>query len=308
MSRGTIFNIQRFCVHDGPGIRTTVFFKGCPLRCAWCHNPESQRGSREILFDASKCVLCGACATVCPEHLHAFSESSGHTFDRDGCVRCGACASVCYAGALESCGREADVDEIIAEVLRDEPFYRTGGGGMTLSGGEPMAQPAFALELSRAACEKGLSVCVETCGQCDRDALEAMIPYVSLFLYDFKIAPGEEHRRYTGTDGSRIRQNLEALDRAGAGLWLRCPIIPDVNLSQAHFDAIAELTARCRGIQRVDLEPYHPLGLDKLRKLGREAHYTNADFLDRGAVEPLAQALAKRVDVPVTLGGELIDP
>ena len=192
MMKGRIFNIQRFCVHDGPGIRTTVFFKGCPLSCAWCHNPESQRARAEIFFSPEKCIGCGACVTACPKHLHAFSDTR-HVYERAECDACGACAGVCPAGALEKCGREAEAGEILAQALRGADFYRSSGGGITLSGGEPMAQSEFALELARGAKAAGLHVCLETCGACPRAELERILPYVDLFLYDFKLADGEAH-------------------------------------------------------------------------------------------------------------------
>ncbi len=300
MMKGRIFNIQRFCVHDGPGIRTTVFFKGCPLSCAWCHNPESQRARAEIFFSPEKCIGCGACVTACPKHLHAFSDTR-HVYERAECDACGACAGVCPAGALEKCGREAEAGEILAQALRDADFYRSSGGGITLSGGEPMAQSKFALELARGAKAAGLHVCLETCGACPRAELERILPYVDLFLYDFKLADGEAHRCYTGSDNALILENLAFLSRAGANMILRCPIIPGVNFTDEHFEAIARTVRENPGILKVDLEPYHPLGIDKARRLGRAAPYDKQDPPEKGRLREYAKRLEQATGIPVSL-------
>jgi glycyl-radical enzyme activating protein family len=298
--KGMIFNIQRFCVHDGPGIRTTVFFKGCPLSCAWCHNPESQRTQAEIFFSPEKCIDCGACVKACPKHLHAFNNSE-HGYDRAACDACGACAGVCPAGALEMCGREADAGEILEQVLRDADFYRSSGGGITLSGGEPMAQGAFALELAQGAMAAGLHVCIETCGVCARAELERILPYADLFLYDYKLADGEMHRRYTGADNALILENLAFIGRAGTKIVLRCPVIPEVNFTDEHFDAIARTVRENPGILQIDLEPYHPLGIDKARRLGRTAAYDKQDPPDPDRLQRYVKRLEAETGIPVSL-------
>ena len=298
--KGRIFNIQRFCVHDGPGIRTAVFFKGCPLNCAWCHNPESQRARAEIFFSSEKCIGCGACVQACPKHLHSLNETE-HRYDRAACDACGACAGACPAGALEVCGREMDTGEILAQVLRDADFYRSGGGGITLSGGEPMAQSAFALELAQASRVAGLHVCLETCGCCARTELERILPYVDLFLYDFKLADEEAHGRYTGADNALILENLAFLSRAGAKIILRCPVIPEVNFTDEHFEAIARTVKANPGILQIDLEPYHPLGIDKARRLGRAAAYAGQDPPDPGRLQRYGKWLEKATGIPVSV-------
>ena len=298
--KGMIFNIQRFCVQDGPGIRTTVFFKGCPLRCAWCHNPESHRRQAEILYSPEKCVMCGGCAAVCPKELHRV-DAGGHAYDRGACDGCGACAAVCPAGALELCGREAEADEVLSGVMRDLDFYRASGGGLTLSGGEPMAQPAFALALARGARAADVGVCLETCGCCAREDLAHMLPYVELFLFDFKLADGAAHRRWTGADNALILQNLAFLGESGARIILRCPIIPGVNFTTAHFEAVARLAASNRGVCQIDLEPYHPLGVEKARRLGRAAGFEEETFLERAQLENDARRLREAAGVPVSI-------
>ncbi|MBR6008417.1 MAG: glycyl-radical enzyme activating protein [Clostridia bacterium] len=298
--KGMIFNIQRFCLHDGPGIRTTVFFKGCSLNCAWCHNPESHKSCPELLYSPANCIRCGACAQVCPEKLHSIS-GSGHSFDRALCRACGACAAVCPTGALELSGKEADADEVFAQVLRDAEFYRAGSGGLTLSGGEPMAQPAFALELARKAREAGIHVCVETCGYCDRGDLKKMLPYTDLFLYDFKLADSEAHKRWTGADNAMILDNLAFLNESGAGIVLRCPIIPGVNFTDGHFDSIERVSQLYPAVRQIDLEPYHPLGIQKSMRLGRAAGFELDGFLERDRLEVYARRLGSRVPIQVNI-------
>ena len=293
----TVFNIQRFSIQDGPGIRTTVFLKGCPLRCLWCHNPESHSTRVQVLYRPTRCVGCGACVTACPNNAHSFADGQ-HIFDRTACVSCGACAAVCAAEALELCGEAKTVEDILAVVRRDKPFYGDDGG-MTISGGEPLFMPDFTLVLAKAAKEEGISVCVETAGWGDFDHLAALIPYVDLFLYDFKVADEAAHKHYTGVELTPILENLRRLDAAGGQITLRCPIIPDVNLEQAHFDGIAAVAASLSHLKEIHLEPYHPLGLSKRVALGQEAPPIPSAFLDKAAVEPFAEMLRQKVSVPV---------
>ena len=296
---GMLLNIQRFCVHDGPGIRTTVFFKGCPLRCAWCHNPESHRRQPEILFSAKDCIRCGACAAACPQKLHAVDREE-HFFDRSSCIACGECAAACPAGALELCGKWVGAEEVLSQVLRDGEFYRASGGGLTLSGGEPMAQSGFALELARTAKRAGLHVSIETCGYCAQEEFERILPYADLFLYDFKIEDSETHKLYTGKDNLLIKENLGFLSRAGAAVILRCPIIPGVNCTEEHFAAIAQAVKSHAGILQVDLEPYHPLGIDKLKRLDRPIPFDEKSPLSPKQIAPYQQKLQNSISVPVT--------
>jgi pyruvate formate lyase activating enzyme len=267
---GRIFDVQRFSIHDGPGIRTTVFFKGCPLRCRWCHNPEGISSEPELSFLAEKCIGCGQCVRVCERGAHRVVDGA-RVFEREKCVVCGACAQECHAQALELVGREVDAQSVIDEVLRDEPFYRTSGGGMTLSGGEPTLQVEFAEELLRRARQAGIHTCVETCGLCDYARLDRVRPLVDLFLFDYKETSPEKHKEFTGAPNERIVENLRRLDADGAPTRLRCPIIPGCNDRDDHFRGIAALAAALTHLEGVELMPYHPLGESKVERFGYEA-------------------------------------
>lgn len=270
--KGTIFNIQRFSVHDGPGIRTNVFLKGCPLRCLWCHNPEGLEASPQIKYSPVLCIGCGSCVKACPEGLHMMSDEKIHTFDISRCISCGKCVKACPTDSLETAGREADTDEIISVVLKDSLYY-AGGGGMTVSGGEPFFQPGFTLELLKKAKENKINTAVETSGFAGRDAILGAVPYIDLFLYDYKITDYNQHLKVTGVDKSVIMGNLEAISSAGAKIILRCPIIPGINDNKEHFDGICAAADKFDGIYRVDIMPFHSLGISKWEKLGLDVPF-----------------------------------
>ncbi len=264
---GTIFDIQRFAVHDGPGIRTTVFCKGCPLACAWCHNPESIRREPDLSYVPERCIRCGCCLEACLQQAHRI-EDEVHTLDRERCVVCGACANECPAEALEIVGREITVEEAMREIEADRPFYESSGGGMTLSGGEPTAQFAFARDLLAEAKRRGIHTCLDTCGLTAWERLAALLPPVDLFLYDIKDTDPQRHRRFTGVGNEEIIANLHRLSEAGARIILRCPMIPNVNADDEHLARIAELAVALPAIEEVHLLPYHGLGRSKHARLG----------------------------------------
>jgi pyruvate formate lyase activating enzyme len=264
---GCIFDIQRFSIHDGPGIRTNVFLKGCPLRCAWCHNPEGLKPHGELSYVPDRCIGCGYCARACPNGAHQMIGGK-HAFFRERCRRCGACAKGCYAKALEWVGRDATVGEVLDEVLRDRAFYETSGGGLTLSGGEPLLQLDFADALLRAAREAGLHNVVETCGFAEWADLDRLRPAVDLWLYDYKHTDPNAHRRFTGVSNERILENLRRLDAAGAAIVLRCPIVPGGNDDDAHFEGIRRLAGELVNLKGVEIMPYHRLGEGKLLRFG----------------------------------------
>ncbi|MHC5034072.1 MAG: glycyl-radical enzyme activating protein [Planctomycetota bacterium] len=282
--RGIIFDIQRFCIHDGPGIRTTVFLKGCPLRCAWCHNPEGVAPQPGLSFEPEKCIGCGYCLRVCPEAAHVL-EDGRHILNRDLCAACGVCTEECYAGALERVGREVNVEEALATVLRDTPFYETSGGGMTVSGGEPLLQIEFTEALLTAAKDAGLHCCVETCGHADFSLLERILDSVDLFLYDVKDTDNQRHLDYTGVPNTQIIGNLRALVDRGAAVRLRLPIVPGLNDRPDHFQGVAELVSDLPGLLGVELMPYHRLGLGKLDRLGLKRQVPEPPAPDEALVD-----------------------
>ena len=298
-----VFDIQRFSVHDGPGIRTTVFFAGCPLRCAWCHNPESQRADSELLCHSHRCLGCNACVEVCPTGAHTIT-TDGHAMDRTVCVSCMRCAAACRYEALEAAGRDVTVGEVLADIFCDRSFYEASGGGVTLSGGEPTAQPRFSEALLLACRAAGLHTAMETCLYCSPDVLARLSACTDLFLVDWKCENDALHRHYTGVSNALIRENLSRLCKIGARVVLRCPLIPSVNLTEEHYDGIVALANAYPNIERIDLEPYHPMGVGKSLSLGRTPTYSNDAFLDADEAERIASVLRPRVSIPVAVSGK----
>ena len=265
---GRLFEIQRFSIHDGPGIRTTVFLKGCPLRCVWCHNPEGVSPEPLLSFLPDKCIGCRYCLSACSHQAHRAEEGGGHVLDRAACVVCGQCAKTCYSGALEVVGRDVTVEEALDEVLKDRPFYETSGGGMTLSGGEPLLQIEFTEALLARAVEEGLNTAVETCGHAAWDRFERVMGHVGLFLYDVKETDAARHLEYAGVAGDLIFENLRRLHDAGAKVLVRLPIVPGLNDRPDHFENVAALAKRLPRLLGLEIMPYHRLGTSKLARFG----------------------------------------
>jgi pyruvate formate lyase activating enzyme len=268
LAAGIVFDIRRYSIHDGPGIRTTVFLKGCPLACVWCHNPESQDPAPETLVRESRCIRCGACVEACTHDAITWSPG-GPVWDRSRCAACGACAEVCWAGAREVAGRAMTAGAVVGIVERDRPFYDASGGGLTLSGGEPLYQPAFAAAILRLARSRGLHTVLDTCGFARWPVLDALRRDVDLFLYDLKLMDEGRHRAFTGATNRPILENLERLADHGHAIVLRVPVIPGITDDVENLLAIRAIAARLPSVRGVELVAYHRAGAEKYARVGR---------------------------------------
>lgn len=299
--KGIVFDIQRYSIHDGPGIRTNIFLKGCPLRCQWCHNPEGLSSKKEISYLEKKCVNCGACVAACPMDCHNITLEGIHVFNRAACIACGECTQACMFLALEQIGREMTAQEVIDEALADQEFFSSSSGGITLSGGEPLYQPEFAAEILRIAKEKNVTTCLETSGFASESTIKKIIPFVDLFLFDIKETSSQRHIEFTGVPNEPILNNLRFISQSGGKIVLRCPIIPQVNDRIEHAVAIADLANELKGVIRIELEPYHPLGLKKRERFGIAAEYTRDTFLKKDELEPFRTKMQNITAVPIEI-------
>ena len=328
MKNPYILNVQKFSVHDGPGIRTTVFFKGCPLHCHWCHNPESQRYEKELLFDKEKCTGCGYCIRGCGENAISLKEvgigeacaskqsekeetigKSEKTAkiavtDFAKCLSCGECGDYCLGNNREVAGRTYDIEELVKILLQDQVFYEQSGGGVTLSGGEVMTQNMDYVEkLCQCLKKHGISIAVDTCGYAPREHFERLLPYVDLFLYDIKIMEEEKHRYYTGVSNGKIRSNMEYLASQNANLNIRIPVIQSVNEEDEDMLAMISYIREKIGYPKVNLLPYHNTGSSKYAKLGRTYEGAGFSAPDLEKMEHLRQLWEQHGFIDVKIGG-----
>jgi pyruvate formate lyase activating enzyme len=299
--KGTIFDIKKFSIHDGPGIRTTVFFKGCPLSCWWCHNPESQAPEPEVMLWPDRCIRCGDCLSVCTQGATAWN-SEGIAIDREKCTRCGACVEVCHAEARRIVGQEMTVAQVIAEIERDIPFYDESGGGATFSGGEPLMQQDFLLALLRACREREIHTAVDTCGFSTWEVLDTIREHVDLFLYDLKLMDRAKHRAFTGVSNELILSNLQALSRQGHAIVLRVPLIPGVNDDDENIRQTGAFTAALPHLKRVDILPYHRAGVEKYHRLDKDYDLSEIGPPPDERVAEVARIL-RGFDLHVKIGG-----
>lgn len=264
---GLIFDIQRFSTHDGPGIRTTFFFKGCPLSCSWCHNPESQSGRSELIFHKEVCIDCGRCVMICPYGI-AKEILSDATLRRTHCGNCLLCAEKCPSGAIELSGKQYTPEEVVAEAVKDLVFFENSGGGVTISGGEPFYQFDFLQEVITRLKQLQIHVAVETSGYTLPDRLLNATPFIDLFLWDIKITDDQRHQLHTGVPFNPIVDNLKLVDSAGAKTIIRLIAVPGVNMEKRHFENVAMLYNELTNVVGLEIIPYHPLGISKKMKLG----------------------------------------
>ncbi len=299
-----VFNIQKFSTHDGDGVRTTIFFKGCPLKCRWCHNPESQRYEKELIFHHNKCVVCGKCVVKCPQQANSIVDGK-LVFDRDKCTACGVCTDWCIKEAREIAGKEYTVDELVKEAKKDQIFYEQSGGGVTLSGGEVMAQNIDYIEqLCKRLHREGISVFIDTSGYTKYENLKRLIPFADVFLYDIKAIDSEEHKDYIGVDNALILENLVKLSNDGAGIYARLPIIGKVNATDGYINSVIRfLEDNHVKVQQVNLLPYHDIGKGKYASLDRPYDEASMVKPDKELMEHFKTMFEEHGFTKVLIGG-----
>ncbi len=301
MTVGRIFNIQKYSIHDGPGIRTTVFLKGCPLSCLWCHNPESQSFYPEIMQYPKRCIGCGKCIEACESKALSL-DSSSIIFDRDRCTFCGCCAEACYAKARELAGRDMTVTEVMAQIEKDTVFYEESGGGVTFSGGEPLSQPDFLLELL-SQCKKGeYHTAVDTSGYGASETIKAISGFTDLFLYDLKLMDDEKHIKYTGVSNKLILENLRLISQLGNRIYIRVPVIPGINDDEENLKAISRFIQGTPSVEQVNLLPYHNIAEGKYSRLGKQSRLADIPIPDTGYMDSVADKLLE-YGIKAKIGG-----
>ncbi len=285
--KALILHTQRLSTEDGPGIRTTVFFKGCPLSCSWCHNPESISARPQLHWMEVRCIGCGICIKACP-HGYLVKKPEGITRNRPACLACGKCAEECPAGAQEVLGKDTGLEELLLELLKDRVYYEKSGGGVTLSGGEPLMQPEFTLNLLRRLKESGVSTALDTCGLCSKSALERALPYTDLVLFDLKETDAEKHRQWTGQDNRRILENLLHVRdfmaaNPGKSLWIRTPLIPGATANRDTIERIGHFIRDnlSSHVQRWELCAFNNLCRDKYRRLDMDWEYSSTPLMSK---------------------------
>ena len=299
-----ITNIQKFSIHDGDGIRTSVFFKGCPLRCKWCHNPETQRYEREMQVDLGRCTGCGVCAKACPNHALTMKDGRP-ALDKGACTLCGKCENFCPAGLREIIGREYTVKELMKELMKDQMFYEESGGGVTLSGGEVMAMDIdYILAVARELKRQGISLTIDTCGYVPYEKFQALLPYVDTFLYDMKAMDPKIHQQYMGADNKLILENLSRLSADGARIYIRIPTVKEVNGNEENMkETIAFLKGHDIHPPQINLLPYHDTGSGKYPKLDMEYKGTDLHAPDKEEMKSFVQLFADAGFANTKIGG-----
>jgi pyruvate formate lyase activating enzyme len=298
---GYIFDIKKYAIHDGPGIRTTVFFKGCPLQCKWCHNPESWSKCPEPGFRKSRCVRCGRCAEVCEEQAIAFVENEPVT-NVENCKLCGECVGACLSSAREIIGNEMTVGAVMSEVEKDVIFYDQSAGGVTISGGEPLMQPEFLLALLKQCRAKGINAAVDTTCYAEPEIIQKVAEQTDLFLCDLKHMDAGVHRDFTGVDNELILYNIRSLSNAGKGIAIRVPIIPGFNDDRANIEMTAEFVASLAGVGRIDILPYNRGGTEKSARLTAEFNLMETEVPDDEKMIMIADTF-KGYGFEVKIGG-----
>lgn len=284
---GIITTIQRFSLNDGPGIRSSVFFKGCQLNCRWCHNPETIAREPQLHFYPQKCIHCGACVSACPQQAHQLADGR-HTFDRSLCTNNGRCVEVCFSGALDMSGTQMSPEQVMEEIIQDQAYYRRSGGGVTLTGGEAMLQPDFARTILQACRENGIHTALETNLCYDFSLLERVLPWLDLVMADIKLADDQAHQEWTGASNQPVFDNIRQLEARAVPYIIRTPLIPDVTATKDNIRAIAEFLRPMRHLQYYELLNFNPLGHSKYDSLDLENIFSQTRPLPDQQVEALA--------------------
>ena len=302
---GLIFNIQRFVLHDGPGIRTTVFLKGCPLRCSWCHNPEGIESFSELIYRESRCISCENCIKICPENAISLGES-GISIDRTLCNLCFKCIDVCDSNALEICGNFMNADQILEEVISDIEFYKQSGGGLTISGGEPLLQLDFLIDLLQKAKKLDLHICLDTTGYVDSNKLREVIQYVDILLYDIKSLDEERHKKLTGIPNNLIIKNLKLCLHENKDIIVRIPIILGYNFINVENELSEQIEWLVKiGIKKFELIPYHKFGEQKYNMLGKN-YDLNIEPFEWERINNLANNFRQKYNIELKLSSPIL--
>ena len=291
MRTGMIFDIKRYAINDGPGIRTAVFFKGCPLACWWCHNPESQSIQPQLIFRVNRCKSSKECLEICPQD--AITWKNGSVTDWVKCDDCGRCADVCYAGARELVGRQVTANELVEEIKRDIPFYDQSCGGVTFTGGEPLYQKEFLVDTLLICKENNIHTAVDTCGHSSWENMKSILPLVDLFLYDLKLMDANKHIQYTGVTNRLILANLQKLSETGAHIIVRIPLIPGINDDDENLDLCAALLSKLTSLDGVAVMPYHDIGVGKYLALGMTNKLGDTKSPTKGQVDHVEELFSK---------------
>lgn len=268
---GTVYEIQKFALHDGPGIRTVIFMKGCPLTCDWCSNPESQHARPQLAYDQEKCQQCHTCVQTCKHGVFSITNNKLNV-NHKACRACKRCIGVCAYNALKVYGYKVSAESLIEEVLKDKAYFDNSGGGLTISGGDPLGQAVFTSNIVQAAKAQNIHTCIETSGYAKQSDLAQMVDNIDLFLYDYKLTNREDHHRYTGVYNDVILENLDYLYQLGKSIILRCPIIPGINDTKEHFEAIVALDKKYPQLMGIELMPYHDWGSHKYKQIGADPY------------------------------------
>ena len=287
---GTITGIQRFSLDDGPGIRTTVFLKGCNLKCLWCHNPETIESTPQLIYNEALCIGCGACKQACKRNLHDIVPD-GHKFERSNCETCFACISVCPVNALECSGKKIEPEELLKVILKDKSFYQISGGGVTFSGGEPFLHPDFLPVMLKKCVENGLHTCVDTAANIHWSLIESVMDDVNIFLVDCKLISQELHEKATGVKNQRILENIKRLGETGKEIWIRIPIVPGFQDRDKEIQKFSDFLCSVSGIARIELLPYHRYGEGKYKLLGMEYGLPDASVPNDESIASIKEIL-----------------